>query len=137
MRNAIVALSLVLAACSQTRKSAPTPQAAVPAALIPSPIEPPDGSIFTHHPRTLHFRWSTAPQAVFYSIEIDCFHCCVKDRWCSDAQGRGYVVQNLTQPAYEFEFWGDQAGRWRVWAVNAHSQPGPRSPWSGFSFRSQ
>jgi hypothetical protein len=132
-RNAIVALSLVLAACSQTRK--PAPQAAVTPSAVPSPIEPPDQSVFTHHPRTVHFRWSAAPQAATYSIEIDCYHCCVKDRWCSDVQGTGYVVRNLKQPAFDFDFWGDQAGRWRVWAVDARSQPGRKSAWSNFSFR--
>ncbi|MEP6716445.1 MAG: energy transducer TonB [Terriglobia bacterium] len=54
--------------------------------------------------------------------------------WCSDVQGTGYIVANLKVSEYEFNFWGNQKGRWRVWAVDAKSQPGPKSPWSGFSF---
>ena len=134
--GATVAVCSFLLACSQSRKPAPTPsQPAAIALAAPSPIEPPDQSVFSHHPRIVHFRWSNIPEAATYSIEIDCYHCCLKDRWCSDVQGTGYVVRSLKQPEYEFDFWGDQPGRWRVWTVDAQSQQGSKSAWSGFSFR--
>jgi TonB family protein len=100
----------------------------------PAPIAPPDESTFTNYPRTVHFRWSGIPQASTYTIEIDCLDCCVKGRWCSEAQGAGYVVADLKKPEYGFDFWGNQKGRWRVWAVDAQSQPGFKSAWSGFAF---
>ncbi len=132
--TATITANLLLVSCSHSRVTslaAPPLTAAIPAA--PAPIAPPDQSVLTNFPRIVHFRWSSAPQAVTYAIEIDCYHCCVKDRWCSDV-GTAFVVPNLKQTEYEFNFWGDQAGRWRVWAVDARSQPGPKSAWSGFSF---
>jgi TonB family protein len=44
------------------------------------------------------------------------------------------VIPVLSRLEYEFEYWGDQKGRWRVWAVDAQSQPGFKSPWSSFEF---
>lgn len=88
----------------------------------------------TNHPRTVRFSWSRVPRAVTYAIEIDCYGCCTRDRWCSDV-GKGYTVPNLTAITYTFDFWGDQKGRWRVWAIDARSRPGPKSEWSGFSFQ--
>lgn len=129
---ATIAINLLFSACSHSRVASPAaPQQA--AVVAPAPIAPPDRSVMSDFPRTVHFRWSAAPQAAVYSIEIDCYHCCVKDRWCSDV-GVAYVVTNLKQTEYQFDFWGDQPGRWRVWAVDAQSQAGPKSPWSGFSF---
>jgi hypothetical protein len=132
---ATIAANLLLTACSHSHPAAPAaPPVTVVVPAAPAPIAPPDQSVLTNFPRIVHFRWSAAPQAVTYAIEIDCYHCCVKDRWCSDV-GVAFVVPGLKKTEYEFDFWGDQAGRWRVWAVDARSQPGPKSAWSGFSFR--
>jgi len=107
--------------------------AAAPLAA-PSLIAPPDESTFTNHPRTVHFRWSAVPNAAGYAIEIDCEDCCRKGQWCSEVQGSGYVVADLKQPEYQFDFWGNQKGRWRVWAVDDHAQPGFKSAWAGFRY---
>src|SRR5882724_5294655 len=130
---AILPLSIFLGGCPQGRIATPAPPR--PSAMAtPSQIAPPDQSVFTNFPRTVHFRWSGEPQAASYAIEIDCRDCCVSGRWCSEVQATGYIVADLRQAEYEFNFWGNQQGRWRVWAVDAKSQPGPKSPWSGFSF---
>jgi TonB family protein len=131
--GSIVVAAIFLAGCPQGRLA--TPVSPRPSAIAsPSPIAPPDQSVFTNFPRTVHFRWSSGPADARYALEIDCRDCCVSGRWCSDVQGTGYIVADLTQSEYEFDFWGNQAGRWRVWAVDAKSQPGPKSSWSGFSF---
>ena len=101
----------------------------------PAQVAPRDQSVLTNHPRTVRFAWSRVPQAAAYGIEIDCLGCCARDKWCSDAQGMGYIVPNLTALTYTFTFWGDQRGRWRVWAVDSRSRLGPRSEWSAFAFR--
>jgi TonB family protein len=131
--GSIIAAGMFLAGCPHSQLATPVPpQPSVIAS--PSPIAPPDQSVFTNFPRTVHFRWSSGPENARYAIEIDCRDCCVSGRWCSDVQGTGYIVADLRQAEYEFNFWGNQEGRWRVWAVDAKSQPGPKSSWSGFSF---
>lgn len=101
----------------------------------PALVAPHDQAVLTNHPRTVRFAWSRVPGAASYSIEIDCYGCCGRDRWCSDAQGMGHIVPNLTAIAYTFNFWGDEKGRWRVWAVDGRSRPGPKTAWSGFAFQ--
>jgi len=108
-----------------------------PVAILPSPalVAPRDRAVFTNHPRTIRFAWSRVPRAAGYGVEIDCLGCCARGQWCSDLPGKGYVVPNLTAITYTFTFWGDQRGRWRVWAVDARSRPGAKSAWSAFAFR--
>ena len=103
----------------------------------PALVAPRDQTVFTNHPRTVRFAWSRVPQAASYGIEIDCYGCCARDKWCSEAQGMGYIVPHLTAITYTFTFWGDQRGRWRVWAADAKSRLGPKSAWSGFAFRAE
>src|SRR5579872_4355461 len=88
----------------------------------PALVAPPDASVFTNYPRTIQFQWQSVPGAVAYAVEIDCFLCCSDTKWCSDVQSSGYVVPNLREPRYTFDFWGNQPGRWRVWAVDEHGQ---------------
>jgi len=49
-------------------------------------------------------------------------------------QGTGYIVPDLKEAAYTFDYWGDHLGRWRVWAVDSQSRPGAKSAWSAFTF---
>jgi hypothetical protein len=131
-RIACVTVLVLLSACAHHRANVGPGASNLPA---PTPVAPRDQSVFTNHPRTVRFAWSRVPQAAAYGIEIDCLGCCVRDRWCSEAQGKGYLVPNLTAITYTFTFWGDQKGRWRVWAVDARSRPGVKSAWSGFTFQ--
>lgn len=130
-RYAVLGALVFLAACSQ--RHARVTRAGNLAA--PALVAPRNRVVFTNDPRTVRFAWLRVPQAASYGIEIDCYGCCGRDRWCSDAQGMGYIVPKLTAIAYTFTFWGDQEGRWRVWAVDARSRPGIKSEWSGFAFR--
>jgi hypothetical protein len=94
---------------------------------------PTERSRATGHPRTIAFQWSPVKGATQYGIEIDCFGCCVADTWCADSRS-AYKVQALKEPAFTFDFWGDQPGRWRVWAIGADRAPSGKSPWSEFTF---
>ena len=75
------------------------------------------------------------PRAARYGIEIDCFGCCARGRWCSEEPGKSYTVADLTAITYTFDFWGDQKGRWRVWGIDARSRRGMKSAWSSFEFQ--
>jgi len=130
-RYAVLGALVFLAGCSQ-RHARVTRTGRLPA---PALVAPRDQEVFSNYPRTVGFAWSGVPQAAGYGIEIDCYGCCAQDRWCSDAQGMGYIVPKLTAIAYTFTFWADKKGRWRVWAVDARSRPGIKSEWSGFAFR--
>jgi hypothetical protein len=127
---AILAALAVLNACSHRVRIGTAAQ--LPA---PAPVAPRDQAVLTNHPRTVRFSWSRVPRAVTYAIEIDCYGCCARDRWCSDVQGKGYTVASLTAITYTFDFWGDQKGRWRVWGIDARSRPGMKSAWSDFEFQ--
>ena len=131
VRFTLVVVLVLLGACSQ-RHARVSPQGNLAA---PALVGPRDQSVLTNHPRTVRFEWSRVPRAAGYGIEIDCYGCCARGQWCSDVQGKSYVVPHMTSIAYTFTFWGDQRGRWRVWAVDTRSRPGPKSAWSGFEFQ--
>ena len=131
LTTVLAAALAFLGACSHRRASVG------PVANLPPPalVAPRNQAVFTNHPRTIRFSWSRVPRAAGYGIEVDCLGCCVRGQWCSDVPGKAYVVPNLTAITYTFTFWGDQRGRWRVWAVDARSRAGPKSEWSGFAFQ--
>jgi TonB family protein len=45
----------------------------------------------------------------------------------------GQVIPNLTKPAYTFDFYGNQPGRWRVWASDKQGRESAKSPWRRFT----
>jgi hypothetical protein len=83
----------------------------------PSQLSPPDAAVFSNFPRTTTVTWGSVPGAVAYSVEIDCFHCCQRNAWCTDVGGSSQIIRGLTTTSYTFEYYGAQPGRWRVWAV--------------------
>lgn len=97
-------------------------------------LSPPDGSIFSHFPRTTTLTWEPLPNAVSYVVEIDCFHCCASGQWCTDVGATFRIVRDITDTSYTFNFVGAQPGRWRVWAVDATGQQGPKSGWWEFRY---
>ena len=104
--------------------------------ILPAPVQvsPSKGTVFNHFPRTTKLVWRPVAGASSYTVEIDCFHCCQKDKWCTEV-GRTYKIQrNLTTTSYTFDFVGAQPGRWRVWAVGANGQSGVKSGWWEFRY---
>jgi TonB family protein len=110
--------------------SASAIQEPLPAPILVSPVE---GAELRTYPRLLEFQWVEVAGATSYSIEIDCLGCCREDAWCSNVQRQGYVVRGLETPSFVFTYWGDQPGRWRVWAAGK-SDEGIKSEWRVFTF---
>ncbi|MEJ2559039.1 MAG: hypothetical protein P8186_23050, partial [Anaerolineae bacterium] len=102
----------------------------------PTHISPADGSVFDHFPRTTRLRWSAVPGAAKYVVQIDCYHCCEAGKWCTDVGRTDYGQDEVTKTEYTFDFVGAQPGRWRVWAIGADGQEGPKSDWWEFRYTS-
>lgn len=100
----------------------------------PAQLSPADGSVFSIYPRSTTVTWSQVSGAASYTVEVDCYHCCQADQWCTDVGQTWDVVPGLTQTSYTFNYVGAQPGRWRVWAIDANGQAGPKSGWWGFSY---
>lgn len=100
----------------------------------PVQISPADGSAFDHYPRSTTFQWSPVSGAETYTLEVDCYHCCVTDGWCEDTGSPWHIVPGITGNSYSFNFVGKQSGRWRVWAVKATGEEGPKSRWWSFEY---
>jgi len=145
---ALVASAGVLACSPDPRDDAPifipppydfpTPEPAPPPLLLPAPepLAPPDGSVFDNIPRTIVFEWQPVNEASSYTLEIDCYHCCGRNQWCTDVgQDPAIVKAGLTSASYTLDWWvGAQPGRWRVCAVDARRNEGYRSEWWGFTY---
>ena len=101
---------------------------------IPAQVYPANGAVFSNYPRDTVLLWENVLGAASYTVELDCFKCCSTDKWCTDVGTTWRVVPNIKYPAYKFYFVGAQPGRWRVWAVGANGEPGPKSEWSEFRY---
>jgi TonB family protein len=106
---------------------------------LPAPVllEPESGARMHHFPRKIVFKWEQVPGAVGYGIQVDCFLCCDSWRWCSEVGKPTYVDWAIKGPTFEFNFYGNQPGAWRVWALDKKLRPGPPSEWRGFSFSAE
>lgn len=124
--SALAVLAMLAAGCAHHTRLGTT---------VPALVAPRDQAVLTNHPRTIRFEWSRVPKAASYSIEIDCYGCCTRDRWCSETPDKSHIVPHIAAIAYTYTFPGDHRGRWRVWAVNAKARPGAKSPWREFSFQ--
>ncbi len=92
---------------------------------------PASAAVGAGFPAPVTLRWPPLPAAASYSVEIDCYGCCRDRRWCSDVGAPYRIVTGLTQPHYSFQRTEHRPLRWRVWSVDRHGRPGPKSPWWG------
>jgi len=120
-----VLLLALLAGCSGMPGSGPVP---------PEPVSPKAGASFDHFPRTTVLSWRPVPDAVFYSVEVDCFHCCEVGKWCTELDQPRITDSHIRTTTYTFSWVGANLGRWRVWAVAADGKAGPKSPWQEFLY---
>jgi eukaryotic-like serine/threonine-protein kinase len=100
----------------------------------PRPISPANSISFSHYPRTTTLAWSSVPNAESYTLEVDCYHCCQQNSWCSDIGKFWKLVPGLTATSYTFDFVGKQPGRWRVWSVDPYGYRSPKSAWQYFTY---
>lgn len=116
---------------TETAQTKPNPAASAPA---PQPLYPYDRTVFEHSPRHTVLVWEKTPTAASYGIEVDCFSCCERDKWCADT-GKTWMVKTDIKPTvYAFNFVGAQPARWRVWATNANGKETAKSDWRSFRF---
>jgi TonB family protein len=109
----------------------PVPQGALTG---PEPVSPPNDAVFDSFPRTTLLVWKPVEGAASYTVEIDCFHCCAANQWCTDLGQPTRIEANISEPKFSFDFVGAQPGRWRVWAVSAEGKESPKSAWSQFRY---
>lgn len=105
-----------------------------PVVDTPIQISPPNESLFDDYPRTATLKWGPVTNADSYTVEIDCFQCCVANQWCTDVGKVWSVIPDIKITEHTFDFVGAQPGRWRVWAVNAEGKESAKTGWWDFIF---
>ena len=122
--------------CSEWVATAPAEPAVNTAwsSRAPIPVSPPPGIVFSHFPRSTDIEWQPVPGAASYSVEIDCMHCCVKDKWCADVGKTFRLVPRIAATTYHFEWVGANGGRWRVWAVAPDGRESAKTAWQEFTY---
>lgn len=112
----------------------PRPDGSAAALAAPTPLSPLDGTVLDHFPRQTVMTWSPVPGAADYTVEVDCFACCKKDKWCSEVGEEYLVVPGVRITRYGVNFGANKQGRWRVWAVTSEGTLGSKSDWSEFTY---
>ena len=101
-----------------------------PSLGAPKLLSPAEGTVFSHYPRETTVVWSPVPGATAYLVQWDYRD----DRgWSGDRSG-AFAELRVTDPVGVFHFVGAQPGRWRVWAVDAAGNAGPKSDWREFRY---
>lgn len=100
----------------------------------PEQIAPADGSVFRHFPRTTTLTWTDVACAASYTVEVDCYHCCQRNRWCSDVGRTFQLFEDIESTSHTFGFVGAQPGRWRVSAVDASGGVSAQTGWWVFRY---
>lgn len=82
---------------------------------VPTLLEPAEGAVFNHYPRTMTFKWTPVDIAgATYSIEIDAHGAINAGQWAAQSFRSFAVYHNLTTTSFSHSFVGAQPGRWRV-----------------------
>ena len=91
-------------------------------------LSPANGTVFDFYPRNTELRWQPVTGATKYVVQVDIRSIGEPGSpyWASD-KDIGYKQEAATETVFQFEFAGAQSGRWRVWAVDAQGQDGPKS----------
>lgn len=97
----------------------------------PRLLEPADGKSFNHVPRKTRLRWSAVELAVKYKVEIQ--FTLPGKKWGTLPNSTS--IEEVEKTELEFEFFGAQPGRWRVWAVAGTGAEGAKSEWRTFIYR--
>jgi len=97
----------------------------------PKLLSPAAGATFSHFPRETTLVWSEVPGAASYTLEWDYKG---SDAWASEQRGGPGTKLRTTVPTVSFQFIGAQAGRWRVWTVDAKGVEGEKSDWREFTY---
>ncbi len=99
---------------------------------IPKQLYPADGTVFNHSPRLTTLEWEAVPDAASYTVEIDSYSN-ETGTWLSES-GEPWIVSEINETTYTFEFPETDQGRWRVWAVDSTGQESEKSEWLNFNY---
>lgn len=102
----------------------------------PELLSPAAGAVGHENPAWIIFRWAPVEGARSYALDVDCFHCCVENRWCSDVNQNWLQQRDISQPEFAHQWVGNNRGRWRVWAVFPDGSTTERSEWREFGWSS-
>lgn len=133
---------LVLGVCGLTQVTCPwedaTTSADGPEELIEVPVllYPPAGTVFHGAPEPIALKWRDVYLDDFgsYTVEVDCFGCCVEGEWCTDVNQPYLIEYYVYDTTFTLEWPGTRPGRWRVWAVDNSGIDHPKSGWWEFGF---
>lgn len=104
----------------------------------PRPLSPPHGGVMNHYPRHTTVAWEPVEGADTYTVEIQFLSGTVWSdltEFHNSYPASGYVPPiKLRDTKFSFIWVGENAGRWRVWAVDANNKEGYKSEWWQFHF---
>jgi hypothetical protein len=103
----------------------------VPRLATPVLREPPDGQVYGHVPRSTTLEWAGVDMATGYRVEVE-----YGERSRSGNQWTPLFTKEPRETRLEFEFPGDQPGRWRVSAISSTGEASPSEPsgWRTFLY---
>jgi hypothetical protein len=126
---------LLLAGCGTTSTdTAPVELLSDVVVAAPLLVLPPDSAVLSNFPRDTYLVWHPVAGAATYALDVDCYDCCVGNRWCSDVGQPVGPYAAFADTTYTHRFVGAQPGRWRAWGVDAAGRRGPKSEWRYFRY---
>ncbi len=97
----------------------------------PIMLSPAEGAVLDNLPRHTTLRWAPVPGAATYTVKVES----CEPSGCNDGTVKTVkLATGLTSTSYTFEFAGALPGRWRVWAVSADRNEGPKPRFRGFRY---
>jgi hypothetical protein len=102
---------------------------------LPAPVQqsPADFAKLNGYPRATKLEWSPVEGAASYEVEVDYCRGGVREV-CLDPHSLQLKSSPLMETSLEFNFIGEQPGRWRVWAIDKDGREGFKSPWRVFIY---
>lgn len=102
---------------------------------LPAPVQisPEEGAVIDNKQRKIVCTWEPVEGAASYTLQIDCYHCCLANKWCTDVNKEYRLYEGIETTDSWSLLGGMNDGRWRVWAVSSLGSPGVKSPWRAFT----
>lgn len=100
--------------------------------IAPIQISPLDGAVFDIYPRRTKLIWEVVKGAKNYKVEIGIYFQNNETYIWGSARTDPFIV-NTNELIFNFN--GAQPGRWRVWAIDAYGEEGPKSSWRTFEYK--
>ncbi len=129
--SAALGVILFAAGLGMQRGTAPKSAPVSPQLSEPIMLSPAEGAVLDNLPRQTTLRWTPVPGAATYTVKVES----CEPSGCLDGTARPLkLATGLTSTSYRFEFVGALPGRWRVWAVSADGQEGPKPRFRAFRY---